>query len=230
MDLKVSHMTVLAQTVEKLRGAIMSGELAPGERLVEAALCDRTGVSRTSIREALRRLEAERLITFTPNRGPSVTNISWENAKDIYEARALLEGEAAAKFAKKASREEIAEVSAAMSDFRRAVKEDSSADQLSSTGRFYSVIFKGCGNTAIAELLEGLTARITLLRARSMSLSGRARFSAREMNRILDAIKKKDPEAARAAAIEHVQSASAAAYKYYMQMDTGGSKDRCKTL
>ena len=90
MDLKVAPQTVHTQTTTKLRNAILSGYFKPGQRLVEAELCELMSVSRTSVREALRRLEAEKLITIVPNRGPSVSAITWEEAKDIYDVRADL--------------------------------------------------------------------------------------------------------------------------------------------
>ncbi|MBX9843479.1 MAG: GntR family transcriptional regulator [Xanthobacteraceae bacterium] len=216
-DIRVTHVTVQAQTVAKLRDAILSGVFAPGERLVEATLCARMGVSRTSIREALRRLEAERLITILPNRGPSVALMTWENAKEIYEVRALLEGEAAALCAERVMPEQIVAMKEALTDFEAAVERDSAVDRLESTERFYKVILAGCQNATIAELLQGLMARITFLRARSMSLPGRAKVSALEMRRILTAIAAQKPDAARSAAVEHVRSAGAAARQAFVE-------------
>src|ERR1700704_590317 len=158
--LKVMPITVTGQTVDKLRNAILSGVFKPGERLLEQNLCDWVGVSRTSIREALRRLEAERLITITPNRGPSVTEITWEEAQSIYEVRALLEGEAASLFAERVSPAQLAEMKTALADFDRAASMNAPLDRLATTERFYSVILAGCGNPVIAEIIQGLVARI----------------------------------------------------------------------
>jgi DNA-binding GntR family transcriptional regulator len=83
--------------------------------------------------------------------------------------------------------------------------------RLTSTGRFYDVMLRGCGNAIIRELLQGLVARINFLRARSMSRPGRARYSATEMRRILRAIEKNDAAGARGAAVAHVHAACAAA-------------------
>ncbi len=80
---------VRAQVVANLRSAILSGRFAPGERLIEALLCEMLQVSRTSLREALRQLEAERLITIKPFKGPAVAIMTVDDAKQIYEARAL---------------------------------------------------------------------------------------------------------------------------------------------
>lgn len=211
VNLKVEPQTVQIQTVNKLREAILSGYFKPGQRLVEIELCELMQVSRTSIREALRRLEAEKLITIVPNRGPSVAEITWEQAKEIYHVRAILEGEAAALFAERATSEQKREMSRALTAFVQADEADDAIGRLTSTGRFYDVMLRGCGNSIICELLQGLVARINFLRARSMSRPGRAKYSATEMRRILKAIEKKDASDARAAAVEHVRAACAAA-------------------
>lgn len=209
--MKVMPVTVTGQTVAKLREAILGGFFKPGERLLEQNLCDWMGVSRTSVREALRRLEAERLITITPNRGPSVTEIAWDEAQSIYEVRALLEGEAAALFAARVTEADLAHMKLALADFDRAVAMDAPLERLAATERFYAVILNGCGNPIIGELIQGLVARITFLRARSMSRSGRSRQSAIELWRMFDAIEKRQPETARKAAVEHVRAACVAA-------------------
>src|SRR5579862_2692037 len=93
MDLRVTPRLVQSQIVSKLREAILSGHFKPGERLVESTLCEMVNVSRSSLREALRRLEGEKLILNVPNRGPSVAEISWVEAEEIYNARILLEAD-----------------------------------------------------------------------------------------------------------------------------------------
>lgn len=210
-SLRVMPVTVTGQTVAKLRDAILGGMFPPGERLLEQNLCDWMGVSRTSVREALRRLEAERLVTITPNRGPSVTEITWTEAQSIYEVRALLEGEAAARFAELATPAQLDKMKLALADFDRAVSMNAPLDRLGTTARFYAVILEGCNNPIIAEVIHGLVARINFLRARSMSQEGRSRQSAVEMWRIFDAIEKRKPEKARQAAIDHVKAAAEAA-------------------
>jgi DNA-binding GntR family transcriptional regulator len=211
VDLRVEPQTVQTQAANKLRDAILSGYFKPGQRLVEAELCELMQVSRSSMREALRRLEAEKLVTIVPNRGPSVSEITWEEAKEIYDVRAILEGEAAALFAERATPSQKHEMTQALAAFIKADEADNAIGRLVSTSRFYDVMLRGCGNRIVNEMLQGLFARINFLRARSMSRSGRAKYSAAEMRRILKAIEKKDPALARAAAVEHVHRACEAA-------------------
>jgi DNA-binding GntR family transcriptional regulator len=92
--------------MSELRAAISAGQYLPGERLVERVLCERYGVSRTVVREALRHLEAEGLVTIVPNRGPVVTVLSYEDAAALFEVRAALEALASEAFADRATSEE----------------------------------------------------------------------------------------------------------------------------
>src|SRR5438445_7587472 len=93
--------TVRSMVTQKLREAIMSGTLKPGQRLIERELCEMTGVSRPSIREALRALEADGLVNTVPHRGPVVSTIILEEAKQHYAARVVLEGIAGHECARK---------------------------------------------------------------------------------------------------------------------------------
>ncbi len=211
MELRISVQSVQQQAVERLRAAILAGVFKPGDRLVEADLCSRLGVSRSSVREALRSLEAEGLVNIVPNRGPQIPVLTWEQAEEIYQVRALLEGEAAALCAKRGTREHIEGMRAALAAFEKAVREDDSAGRLTATAEFYRIMQQGAGNSLIDELLRRLMARINFLRAQSMSRTGRAKFSLREMRAMAQAIAKGDSNAARRAAELHVRNASAAA-------------------
>lgn len=207
MDLRIQARTVQFQTVEKLRAAILSGIFKPGQKLVESALCEQIGIGRSSLREALRRLEAEKLITSIPNKGQFVADISQEEAEQIYHVRAMLEGEACSLYAPHVNADGIWRMSQALKDFERAAANQSQEERLAATSRFYDVILSGCGNEVIAEILQGLLARINFLRARSMAAQGRTNQSAKELHQILEALEKRDAIAARAAAVAHVSKA-----------------------
>jgi DNA-binding GntR family transcriptional regulator len=214
-DLRVKPETVTSQTAAKIRQAISSGRFRPGERLVESNLCQLMGVSRTTIRETLRRLEAEHLVVNSPNVGPSVAVIDWKAAEQIYEVRALLEGEAAALCAQRVSPEILAEIRRALEGFEKAVEERDPEERVHTTEAFYEAILKGCGNDVLADAVTRLNARVSLLRATSMSRSGRATESAAELRRMYSEIAKGDVEGARTAAKEHVRSAASAARQVF---------------
>jgi DNA-binding GntR family transcriptional regulator len=211
LNLRISPKTVQQQIVEKLKEAITQGMFKPGDRLVEAELCEMLGVSRPSIREALRSLEAERLVSIVPNRGPQIPILTWEHATEIYQVRALLEGEAASIAAKLATAEDLKLLRASLTAFGNAVRANDVAKEISATTEFYGHILRICGNRIIEETLQGLLARINFLRERSMSHPARPKVSVQEMKAIFDAIAAKDGKAARAAAVKHVENARSSA-------------------
>lgn len=211
MDLRIEPISVQAQAADTLRRAIAMGHFQPGQRLLEAELCKSLGVSRGSLREALRRLEGEKLVSIVPNRGPVVVELNWAEAVQIYQVRALLESDAAARAATNATPAQRAAMRTSLEAFDAAVVAADAAEQVNATARFYAAMLAGCGNTVIEEVLGGLLSRINLLRRRSMSQADRAPHSARELRAILDAIDAREPEEARATALAHVQAACTAA-------------------
>ncbi|MBB5048320.1 DNA-binding GntR family transcriptional regulator [Rhodopseudomonas rhenobacensis] len=206
-DLRISPRTVQQQIVEKLRAAITDGFFAPGDRLIEAELCDMLGVSRPSIREALRSLEAERLIVIIPNRGPQIPVLTADHAAEIYQVRALLEGEAACIAAKRATTDDLKQMRASLAAFGRAIRTADMPGKIASTAAFYGHIMRLCGNRIMQETLSTLLARINFLRAQSMSQPGRAKHSLQEMKAIYQAVATKNGAAARSAAVKHVEHA-----------------------
>jgi DNA-binding GntR family transcriptional regulator len=220
MDLKVSPNTTQQLSVKKLRQAILAGLFKPGDRLIEADLCRMLGVSRPSVREALRSLEAERLVVIIPNKGPQIPIISWDQAEQIYQVRALLEGEAAALSAQRVGAEDLSVMRQALKDFARSVRSEDAEGRVDATARFYDVILNSCGNAVICEILQGLHARVNFLRWRSMSRPGRAKFSLRELKDILQALEDHDAVAARAAAVKHTEMARRAAKEAYENVES----------
>lgn len=218
LNLRISPRTVQQETVDKLRQAIFSGLFQPGSRLVESQLCLQLGISRPSLREALRSLEAERLIEMIPNRGPSIPALSWEEATAIYEVRELLEVEAAGRCAARIPPQQLRELEKSLSAFEAAASSNDSLAQVMTAADFYSIILGNCGNPVLEEVHRGLVARISFFRGRSMSLEGRARSSLSEMRDIFESIAAGDAKAARKASKTHVLKAKAAAKR---SMDSG---------
>jgi len=204
-------VTVQSQVLETLRNAILTGRFHPGQRLIESELCRTMGVSRTLLREAIRQLSGQQLVEIVPNRGPSVTRMDRDQAMQIYQIRALLEGEAAALAAAGRDDAALVRMAADPAEFQQAVNVGDFLARLAATTRSYEGLMQASGNPVLAELQVGLLARVTFLRARSMSRPGRAFRSALEMQLILGAVSARDARAARAAAVAHVRSAAKAA-------------------
>jgi DNA-binding GntR family transcriptional regulator len=223
LDLRIARRTVQQEVVDKLKHAILSGMFLPGNRLVEAQLCNSLGVSRQSLREALRSLQAERLIEIVPNRGPQIPVLSWAEAEQIYEVREMLEPEAAARCAKQIPDAEIEALSECLEAFPRAFRANDPLEQVRIASQFSTVILRNCGNKIIEQIQEGLLARINMLRARSMSLPGRAKESFAEIQTIYAAIKNRDANEARKRAKRHVVNARAAAKASFERLHSGDS-------
>lgn len=213
MNFKVSkrNSTLRGQVEDKIRAAIREGHFIPGQRLVERELCELLDVSRTSIREALRHLEAEGLITVVPHKGPTVAVMDKQEAQQLYELRALLEGYAGEQFALTGSEELKTKLGLALVEFERIAESGTSGELLEAKAGFYSLLLKGCGNVFVGQTLESLYNRISLLRMTSMSQPGRLAHSLEELRAIVAAIQAGDGVAAGNACRLHIQNAAKAA-------------------
>jgi DNA-binding GntR family transcriptional regulator len=203
LNLRIKQdMLVRDKVVEVLRQAILDGVLEPGRRLTERELTELTGVSRTSVREALRHLQAERLVEASSSRGLRVVVPTEEEVTHIYEVRAELEPLAVKLFVQRASQEETDEL---IEIGRRA------NDARDGLWRFDQLLLAGCRNPILAELLGGLYTRIHALRRISFSTPGRNAVARREYESLVTAIERRSPEDAEEAARRHVSAAQAAA-------------------
>lgn len=213
LDLHVErHPATLRLLVEdKLRAAIAEGRFRPGQRLIERELCELTGVGRTSIREAIRQLEAEGIVTVVPHRGPSVTVVTAKEARDLYAVRGLLEGYAGREFARLRPESEIAALGRDVEGFAHAAAGEDRRALIAAKTTLYATLMRGCGNAVVRQMLTTLHNRITLLRLTSMSQPGRLKDSVSEIRTIAAAIVTGDADAAEAACRLHVARAAVVA-------------------
>lgn len=200
--------TLRQRVLDKLREAILDFRLKPGQKLVERALCEMLGVSRTSVREALRHLEAEGLVESRPHRGRYVATITPDEARSLYEVRAELEGLAVQLFTCRADNAQVQALAGAVDELEKTYARGQALAMLKAKSRVYDIIFAGCGNAVCAEISRALQARVSYLRGMSLSAPGRTGDSIIEIRRILDAVQARDSAAARKACVEHVASAS----------------------
>jgi DNA-binding GntR family transcriptional regulator len=229
-DLLVSrHPATLRLLVEdKLRAAIASARFKPGQRLIERELCALTGVGRTSIREALRQLEAEGLVTVVPHRGPSVSRITAEEARHLYAVRALLEGYAGRCFAERRREEDIAALLADVDRFVKAARHRNEGELIATKTAFYATLLRGCGNPIVAQMLRLLHNRITFLRLTSMTQAGRLKQSVAEIQDIAAAIAGGDAEAAEKACVRHIERAAKVALEVLLKSEADAKAEAAK--
>lgn len=221
MDLQIARQnaSLRIQVEDKLRQAIASGRFKPGQRLVERELCELIGVGRTSVREALRQLEAEGLITSYPHRGPVVSTISYEEAAQLYSVRALLESFAGQEFAENGSLEDIENLNRVVDEFAAAAESGSGSRLIATKTAFYECLMNGSGNVFVKQMLTSLHNRVTLLRMTSMTQPGRLKHSVAEIREIAAAISDRNGPKAAAACKHHIDMAAKVALDYLRKND-----------
>jgi DNA-binding GntR family transcriptional regulator len=195
------------RVTDVVREAITRGDLEPGRRLTERELVELTGVSRTSLREALRILQTEGLVERSGARGLQVAVLTADVVNELYDVRAPLEAAAVELFVRNATDEQVAKLLAIM----RPQEFDDVTDQLAGTRRFYDVLLDGAGNSILQQMFGSIEARIHALRRLSLRIGGRAEASRRELVGIVDLIEQRDGHGAAALARAHVEAAKAAA-------------------
>ena len=204
----IEHKTIsLAdQVFEHLETDILSGKYQKGENLTESKLCLELGVSRTPIREALRRLEQEHLIEESP-KGMVVVGISDKDLADIFEIRAALEGKAAELAAKNYTEEQINIVREAL-EFQEFYLSKQDPDRIKSMdSRFHETIYKMSGSTIFYDVLMPLHKKILKYRKASVTDKGRASASVAEHRAIYEAILAHDSDLASRLISEHLKNA-----------------------
>ena len=197
------------QVITALRQAILDFNLKPGQRLVERELIEQLGVSRTTIREALRELTSEGLVTVVPQKGAVVATPTLDDAIDLYEVRAALESLVVQRFVERASDAQVERLQAAVERFHdETIRTTDIRQILAAKDLFYVVLIEGAASSALQQLLEGIQARVQVLRATSLSEQGRTFAAVRELRAVVEAIAVRDAPLAARLTAEHIRAAA----------------------
>jgi DNA-binding GntR family transcriptional regulator len=195
-----------AAVVEEVRAAILQGEYAPNQRLIETDLCERFSTSRFLARAALQELSAQGLVEFERNRGARVREISLDEAIEITQVRKLLEGFEAARAADRTTKTEAASLRAIVKDMRAAVGSAEPMRYSDLNARLHAAIRDIAAHPTSARLLQQLRDQ-TVRHSFSLSLvPGRALVSLPQHEAIVAAVTARDPVAAEQAMHDHLQS------------------------
>ncbi|MEZ2132772.1 MULTISPECIES: GntR family transcriptional regulator [unclassified Sinorhizobium] len=203
--------TLRELALEKVRDAIVDGYFKPGERLVERDLCTQLGVSRTIVREVLRHLESEGLVANLPNKGPIVALLDLNEAKQIYEIRGSLEGMAARLCAERGDPAIAEALEVSLRGIRESYAAKDMPGVLNQTSAFYQTLFTKVDRHVAWGVVNLLTVRINHLRSMTIKTKNRDVEGPAQMEKIVEAIRKGDGEAAYRAALDHVARAAAIA-------------------
>lgn len=200
------HHSPSAHAREALRAAILRGEYLPGERLVEAQLCERLGVSRFNVRSALQELAADGLVEVQRNRGAHVRKVSLEEAIEISEVRMVLEGLVAARAATRVSDEQASELDEVALLMRRAVAAGEFHRYSDLNQRLHALIRAIAGHRTADGIIETLHGQLVRHQFMLSLQPGRPAVSLPQHERIIEAIRQRDPKGAEDAMREHIAS------------------------
>lgn len=181
-----------------LRKAILRGELKPGERLMEIALANRLGVSRTPVREAIRMLEQEGLVIMIPRKGAQVAQITMKDLNDVLEVRLGLE-ELAMQFAcKRITQEEIGEMKQALEEIERLQEAEDVTALAEADVAFHDIIYKATDNKRLNQIINNVREQMYRYRVEYLKDSRTRGTLLKEHREIYEAVAGRDEERAKA--------------------------------
>jgi len=193
---------------DSLKELIASGDLLPGSRVREIELAERLGVSRTPIREALRRLEAEGLLTHAPHAGLVVAKLDHQAVIELYAMREVLEGTAARFAARHASEAEVQELRELVASEMEGSHEPMHLVRLNQA--LHGALYRAGHNRYLLRSLHALGNAMMLLGGTTLAIPSRSETAHEEHLAIVSAIEKRDADAAEEAAREHIRNAQRA--------------------
>jgi DNA-binding GntR family transcriptional regulator len=211
--------------IAALRSAIETGVLAPGTRLIEKDLCDQLNVSRTSLREALRELQAEGIFEPISVRGLVINTISREDAENAYRIRSVLEALVVEQFIEKADDVALRDLALQGEILKQAYQAGKLETIIETKRAFYDRICTGADNAIAFDIINRLVLRTSSLRRYSLSRQERQLQSIKEIDLLIKAIQERDIEAARRAALDHVKNSARSA----LDATKGTRKDQNRT-
>jgi len=185
------HRTLRERILSTIRAAIVNGEIRPGTRIMEPELADRFGISRTPIREAIRQLESEGLISVIPRKGAIVASISPQDISNFYELKMILEGHAARLAAKNLTENDLAKMETVNRQIEAASAKKNLSRVLDLQNEFHEIFLRACGNDKLLAIVQNLVMQFQRIRLMPAML-GRIKGSIRQHTEIIEAFRRKD--------------------------------------
>ena len=206
-ELEMNEYLPLRDVVfQTLRQAILRGELEPGERLMEIQLANKLGVSRTPIREAIRKLELEGLVLMIPRKGAEVAEITEKSLRDVLEVRSSLEDLAVELACERIGEEQIEELKKAAEEFKEALQSGDLTEYAEADVKFHDIIYHATENQKLVQLLYNLREQMYRYRVEYLKRSEVHQTLLDEHQHIIECIEKHDKEAAKMAIRTHIDN------------------------
>ncbi|ATW26978.1 GntR family transcriptional regulator [Candidatus Formimonas warabiya] len=192
---------------ETIREAIISGHLKPGERLMEVQLAEEMGVSRTPVREAIRKLELEAFVVMVPRKGAYVAGISLKDIADVFEVRAAMDSLAAGLAAERITDEELESLERALVSYTESSDQNDLDDSVYRDTSFHDIIYQASRNERLIQIVNNLREQIQRFRATSLAFPGRMKIAVDEHKKIVEALSERNIALSQSLAQEHVENA-----------------------
>ncbi len=207
---RIAPLALYQQVAERLRERIFSHELPAGTWVDEQALAEQYGISRTPLREALKVLASEGLVTLKPRRGCYVTEISERDLDEVFSVMAMLEGECARESAGRATKDDLTKLKAIHAELEAAAATQDIDGFFEANQAFHHALQSIADNRWLLHVIEDLRKVIKLSRHHSLFSEGRLEQSLLEHRGILEAVLARDAAAAETRMREHIRSGRAA--------------------
>jgi DNA-binding GntR family transcriptional regulator len=198
------QQSLRSQAVDQLRGAIVSGRLEPGSMHSEQSIAADMTISRTPIREALLQLASEGLVEFVPQRGVRITEFNAEHLAQVFQFRAAIEGFCAAKLASQPQPEALTQLDAELERQSAIIGADDRLAWVQANMDFHARIVATAGNRLMVDALASLASHTMRIGYRMNHRRQRMQESVDEHSAVVEAIRRRDPDRARALASEHL--------------------------
>jgi len=201
-----SYKPLREVVAETLREAIVSGTLRPGERLMEIQLAEELGVSRTPVREAIRKLELEGFVVMIPRRGTYVADLSIKDINEVFEIRTALDVLAAGLAVERITEDELEQLERLLVEIGELIEGDDIDKIVEVDSQFHDVLYRASRNDRLVGIINNLREQFTRFRSISIQYPGRMQKSVEEHRRLVEAIASRDTDLAQQLAREHMEN------------------------
>lgn len=207
LEMSINEYLPLRDVVfQTLRQAILKGEIRPGERLMEVQLANKLGVSRTPIREAIRKLELEGLVTMVPRKGAEVAQITEKNLKDVLEVRRALEELAVRIACDRISAAQLDQLKNAAVEFQQSLSKKDVTAIAEADVHFHDVIYMATDNQRLIHILNNLREQMYRFRVEYLKKRDFHSRLVKEHGELIEALENRDKELAAKCIIEHIDN------------------------
>ncbi|WP_378951798.1 GntR family transcriptional regulator [Pelosinus sp. sgz500959] len=208
LPIKLDSYQPLREVVcETLRNAIIQGILKPGERLMEIQVSEELGVSRTPVREAIRKLELEGFVVMIPRRGTYVSDLSIKDINEVFEVRTALDVLAAGMAAERITDDELEQMERLLVELGEHIETDDMDKIVEADSQFHDLLYSASRNSRLVGIINNLREQLTRFRSLSMSYPGRLKEMLGEHTRLVESLGLRNVALAKRLAGEHMANA-----------------------